>query len=104
MDNQNNPLLPEDDDICVTLDFEDGSQKECEVLTIFEADGRDYIVLIPTEEEDDEEIEEGEIFIYRYHEDEEGNPSLEEIQSEEEYEIVEARFEELLDEIDPEKE
>ncbi len=104
MDNQNNPLLPEDDDICVTLDFEDGSQKECEILTIFEADGRDYIVLIPTEEEDDEEIEEGEIFIYRYHEDEEGNPSLEEIQSEEEYEIVEARFEELLDEIDPEKE
>ena len=104
MDNQNNPLLPEDDDICVSLDFEDGSQKECEILTIFEADGRDYIVLIPTEEEDDEEIEEGEIFIYRYHEDEEGNPSLEEIQSEEEYEIVEARFEELLDEIDPEKE
>ncbi len=102
MDNQNNPLLPEDDDICVTLDFEDGSQKECEILTIFEADGRDYIVLIPTDEDTDDE-EEGDIYIYRYHEDEEGNPSLEELQSDQEYELVEARFEELLDELDMEE-
>ncbi|MCI8786008.1 MAG: DUF1292 domain-containing protein [Eubacterium sp.] len=102
MDNQNNPLLPEDDDICVTLDFEDGSQKECEILTIFEAEGRDYIVLIPTDEDADDE-EEGDIYIYRYHEDEEGNPSLEELQSDQEYELVEARFEELLDELDMEE-
>ena len=35
----------------------------------------------------------------RYFEDEDGNPSLENIQDDEEYEAVEERFDELLDEV-----
>ena len=42
--------------------------------------------------------EEGEVFIYRYAEDEDGNPSLDNITSDEEYEAVSDRFDELLDE------
>ena len=42
--------------------------------------------------------EDGEVFIYRYLEDEDGNPSLENIEDEEEYEAVTDRFDELLDE------
>ena len=38
------------------------------------------------------------MYIFRYFEDEEGNPSLENIQSDEEFEAVEERFDELLDE------
>ena len=45
-----------------------------------------------------EENEEGEVFIYRYSEDSEGNPSLDNIEDDEEYEAVSDRFDELLDE------
>ena len=68
-----------------------------QILTIFEADGRDYIALLPVDE-DEQPNEDGEVFIYRYSEDAEGNPSLENIEDDEEYEVVSDRFDELLDE------
>ena len=70
---------------------------ECQILTIFEADGRDYIALLPVDE-DEQPNEDSEVFIYRYSEDAEGNPSLENIEDDEEYEVVSDRFDELLDE------
>lgn len=93
--NQFNNL--EDEEIFVTLDLDDGSSVECEILTIFEVNGRDYIALLPVDENEQPD-EESEVFIYRYSEDEEGNPSLENIEDDEEYEIVADRFDELLDE------
>ena len=93
--NQINNL--EDDDMFVTLDLDDGSSVECQILTIFEADGRDYIALLPLDENSDSN-EDGEVFIYRYSEDAEGNPSLENIEDDDEYEVVSDRFDELLDE------
>ena len=48
--------------------------------------------------ENGEENEAGEVFIYRYSEDSEGNPSLDNIEDDEEYEAVSDRFDELLDE------
>ena len=86
----------EDDEMFVTLDLDDGSQVECEILTIFEVNKQDYIALLPLSEDEDEEGEE--VFIYRYHEDEEGNPSLTNIEDDDEYEAVADRFDELLDE------
>ena len=97
MDNQNNTNLPDDEDICVTLDMDDGTQVDCEIVTIFDVNDQDYIVLLPLDE-DGEENEEGTVYIYRYFEDEDGNPSLENIQDDEEYEAIEERFDELLDE------
>ena len=93
--NQINNL--EDDDMFVTLELDDGSSVECQILTIFEADGRDYIALLPLDENGDTN-EDGEVFIYRYSEDAEGNPSLENIEDDDEYEVVSDRFDELLDE------
>ncbi len=93
--NQFNNL--DDDDMFVTLDLDDGSSMECQILTIFEADGRDYIALLPVDE-DEQPNDEGEVFIYRYSEDADGNPNLENIEDDEEYEIVSDRFDELLDE------
>ena len=98
MDNQNNTNLSDDEDICVTLDMDDGTQVDCEIVTIFDVNDQDYIVLLPLDE-DREENEEGTVYIYRYFEDEDGNPSLENIQDDEEYEAVEERFDELLDEV-----
>ena len=94
MDNaatQNASQIPEEEDIYVTLDLENG-ETDCSVITIFELNGRDYIVLHPIGEDDDL------IYIYRYFEDEEGNPSIEYIDDDKEYEAVDERFDELMDE------
>ena len=85
----------EQDEVTVTLTYDDGSQLECVVLTIFDAGEREYIALLPME---GEEAEEGEVYLYRYSEDAEGNPNLDNIKDDEEYEIVSDAFDELLDE------
>lgn len=84
----------DDTDILVTLELDDGTQTECEILTIFTVGERDYIALLPQ----DERGEEGEVYIYRYAEDADGSPSLDNISDDEEYEAVSDRFDELLDE------
>ncbi|MCI5742002.1 MAG: DUF1292 domain-containing protein [Lachnospiraceae bacterium] len=94
--NNQNPM-DDETDMQVTLSLDDGSEVECAILTIFELDEQNYIVLLPLDEDGNENAE-GEVFIYRYFEDEEGNPSLENIDSDEEYEAVADRFDELLDE------
>lgn len=83
------------DDIRVTMELDTG-EVECEILTIFEAGGRDYIALMPLDE-DGNENEEGEVFLYRYDEDEEGLPQITAIEGDEEYELASDRFDELLD-------
>ena len=71
------------------------SELECVVLTIFDAGEREYIALLPM---DGQEAEEGEVYLYRYSEDANGNPNLENIEDDEEYDIVADAFDELLDE------
>lgn len=90
----NNEYSEDDEDLFVTLTLEDDSEIDCQVLTIFEVEDQDYIVLIPTEDDDSEE---GEVYIYRYFEDEEGNPSLDNIETEEEFEMVSEVFDQLVE-------
>ena len=83
-----------DEEMTVTLTLDDGTDLECVVLTIFEAADREYIALLPL---DGNEAEDGEVYLYRYTEDAEGNPDIQNIESDEEYEIVADAFDELLD-------
>ena len=92
-----NKQLKDEDDIMVTLNLDNGQDVECKILTIFEAGKQDYIALMPLDEKGNENAD-GEVYIYRYSEDEDGNPSLDNIDSDEEYEVVSDRFDELLDE------
>ena len=85
------------EEMTVTLTLDDGREIECVVLTIFPAGGKDYIALLPM---DDIEAEDGEVYLYRYSEDENGQPNLENIEDDDEYEIVADAFDELLDEQD----
>lgn len=90
------PVTPDEiEDIRVSLELENG-EVECRILTIFEAGGQDYIALMPLDA-DGNENEEGEVYLYRYAEDEQGLPEIGFIEDEEEYEIASDRFEELLD-------
>ena len=82
-------------DTTVTLTLDDGSTLECVVLTIFEAsNGMEYIAVMPETAED----EDGEVYLYRYGEDEDGQPDLKNIENDDEYEIVADAFDEILDE------
>ena len=90
------PVTEEEiDNIRVTLDLDDGSV-ECRILTIFEAGNQDYIALIPLDDKGNENAD-GDVYLYRYFEDKEGLPSIENIDSEEEYEIAADKFDEILD-------
>ena len=84
--------LNEEEEMTVTLD--DDTEVECVVLTIFTAGERDYIALLPMEGEDSEE---GEVYLYRYSETEDGTPVLDNIEDDDEYEIVADAFDEMLD-------
>jgi uncharacterized protein YrzB (UPF0473 family) len=87
--------LFEGGDTTVTLTLDDGSTLECVVLTIFEAsNGKEYIAVMPETAED----EDGEVYLYRYGETEDGQPDLKNIESDDEYENVADAFDEILDE------
>lgn len=80
----------------ITVYLDDGTELECQILTIFEAAGRDYIALLP-DDGSQIDLEEGEAIIYRYREDENEEPVLENIVDDAEFEIVEEAFDEWLD-------
>ena len=86
--------LNEEEEMTVTLTLDDDTEVECVVLTIFTAGERDYIALLPMEGEDSEE---GEGYLYRYSETEDGTPVLDNIEDDDEYEIVADAFDEMLD-------
>lgn len=78
----------------VTLTLDNGEVVECAILTIFPAGDNQYIALLPLDEKG--ENDDGEVFLYRFHE-ENGNPSLENIEDDDEYEMAADAFDELLD-------
>lgn len=86
----------EADNIRVTLELDNGTV-ECRILLIFDAGESEYIALMPLDKNGNDN-EKGEVYIYRYHEDEKGIPSVTYIEDEEEYEIAADRFDEILDE------
>ena len=85
----------QNEEITVTLTLDNDEVLECAVLTIFEAGGRQYIALLPLDENGEEE---GDVYIYRYIETDPENPDLENIEDDEEYEIAADAFDEWLDE------
>lgn len=92
------PVTEEEaDDIRVTLNLDD-EDVECKILTILEMNEKDYIALLPLDENGNDNPD-GIVYLYLYFEDEQGLPSIEPITDEEEYEAISDRFDEWLDEI-----
>lgn len=84
------------DEITVTLTLDNDEEIECAVLTVYEVGGRQYIALLPLDENG--ESEEGDVYLYRYIDTDPENPDLENILDDEEYEIAADAFDEWLDE------
>ena len=74
-----------DEYMTVELTLENDEVVTCAILTLFEAAGQEYIALLPLNEDGD--TEDGDVYLYRYVETADGEPELENIEDDEEYEI-----------------
>ena len=79
----------------VTLTLDDDTELECAVLTIFPAGEHKYIALLPLDENG--ENHDGEVYLYRFSQEEGQQPVLENIMDDDEYDIAADAFDELLD-------
>ena len=84
------------EEVTVTLTLDNDEELECAVLTIYSVGEHEYIALLPLDENG--ENEEGDVFIYRYKETEDGEPTLDNIEDDDEYEAAADAFDEWLDE------
>ncbi|GHU61763.1 hypothetical protein AGMMS49983_02050 [Clostridia bacterium] len=93
--NKTKEEIAEDDDepMIVTLEYDDGTEVETEVMGVFEVEGKEYIALLPDDGSDD-------VYLYGYSEigGEDGDEfELLDIEDEEEFDKVVAAFDELME-------
>lgn len=72
----------------ITLEFDDGVEIECEIMGVFDYEGKEYIALIPDDGSDD-------VYIYGYKELSEEEFELVDIEDDAEFEKVVAEFDKL---------
>ncbi|HPD90178.1 MAG: DUF1292 domain-containing protein [Anaerovoracaceae bacterium] len=87
-DKEKQELEVEEADI-ITLEFEDGEDVECEIMGVFDVEGKEYIALIPLDESDD-------VYIYGYNEIGEDEFELVDIDDDSEFEKVVAEFDKIV--------
>lgn len=91
--------MNENESLTVTLTLENDEELECAVLTIFETDGREYIALLPLDENGDND--DGQVYLYRFIDNGEAEePGLENIIEDEEFERVSEAFNDWMEEQD----
>lgn len=88
-------MNPEEEVVTVTLTLDNDEVVECAVLTVYTANDKEYIALLPLNEEG--ESEDGDVYLYRY-EEVDGEPTLSNIEDDDEYEVVADAFDEWMDE------
>ena len=85
---ENKSPVEEEVDV-ITLEFDDGETIECEIIGVFEYNGKDYIALDPDDES-------GDAFIYGYKEVGDDEIELVDIDSEEEFEGAAKEFDSII--------
>ena len=75
----------------ITLEFDDGQEIECEVMGIFEVEGKEYIALIPDDDTDD-------VYLYGYKEISDEEFELIDIEDDDLFNKVAAEFDKIMDE------
>lgn len=82
--------MNENEVLTVTLTLENNEELECEVITIFEVQEQQYIALYPLFNEVFDE--DGQVYLYRFIDRGDAEPDLENIESNEEFEVVSDAF------------
>ncbi len=77
----------------ITLEFDDGAEVECEIMGVFDYEGKEYIALIPDDGSDD-------VYIYGYKETGDDEFELVDIEDDAEFEKVVAEFDKIMEEND----
>lgn len=85
-DNKNN--VQDEADI-ITLEFDDGVELECEIMGVFDYNGKDYIALIPHDDSDD-------VYLYGYNEVGEDEFELVDIEDDELFQNVVKEFDAIM--------
>ena len=88
----------DEEEMTVEIELTDGTIVNCAVITILTVDKKDYIALLPLNENG--ENEDGEVWFYGYKEnpdDSNEEPELIYIEDDDEYEAVADAFDEFLD-------
>ncbi|MDO5135526.1 MAG: DUF1292 domain-containing protein [Eubacteriales bacterium] len=78
----------------ITLTMEDNTEVECAILTIFPVDEKEYIALLPLDENG--QNEDGEVYLYVFSRTEKGDPVLSNVEDDEEYSKAAAAFDIIL--------
>ena len=73
----------------ITLEFDDGAEIECEIMGVFDYNGKEYIALIPDDGTDD-------VYIYGYKEVGEDEFELVDIEDDAEFEAVVTEFDKIM--------
>lgn len=73
----------------ITLEFDDGAEIECEIMGVFDFQGKEYIALIPDDGSDD-------VYIYGYKEVGDEEFELVDIEDDAEFEAVVAEFDKIM--------
>ena len=79
-----------DEAAVITLEFDDGAEVECEIMGVFDFEGKEYIALIPDDGTDD-------VYLYGYKEVGEEEFELVDIEDDAEFEKVVAEFDKIME-------
>ena len=74
----------------ITLTMEDDTEVECAILTIFPVENKEYIALLPLDENGQNET--GEVYLYSFSRTADGDPMLANIEDDEEYDAAANAF------------
>ena len=88
-DNKN--TYAEEENEIITLEFDDDQEIECEIMGVFDCDGKEYIALIPHDDSDD-------VYLYGYKEVGDDEFELIDIEDDELFEKVAAEFDAIMEE------
>lgn len=77
------------DEDLVTLEYDDGTSMECEIMGVFPCGEKDYIALIPHNGTDD-------VYIYAYQEYDDGSYEINDIESDQEFRKAVKEFDNIM--------
>lgn len=85
---------PNNDPNMITLTLDDDTEVNCAILTVFPVKDKEYIALLPLDENG--QNEDGEVFLYAFSQNEDGSPTLDNIEDDQEYMAAADAFDTIL--------
>lgn len=79
----------------ITLTLEDDTEVECAILTIYPVNKKDYIALLPLDENGQNQS--GEVYLYSFSRTESGDPMLSNIDDDQEYDAAAEAFQAIVE-------